>query len=359
MPQPTVSQFIRHIVGNNDRHYRKVEMSQLAIPSFFDVSKAGEIWRVPYAERADQAIAWGKQHGLKAAASDKTKIALLGIDIQPTFCFKDFELYVIGAEQDCVRTAEFIYRNLGIISSIHLTMDMHRLMQIFHPFYWVDEQGNHPAPATMISVDDVKSGKWKVNIGVSGIADGNYTGLQAQALHYVEKLANRYPLIIWPYHAMLGGIGQTIVPLVEEAAFFYSVARSSQINFEPKGGNPLTENYSVLRPEVLEGPAGPIATKNARFFQALVSNDYVVIGGQAKSHCVAWTIQDMLDEIMAQDPNLVKKVYLLEDCTSPVVIPGVIDFTQQGNDAFAKFQAAGMHIVKSTTPIDQWPGVTL
>jgi len=48
-----------------------------------------------------------------------------------------------------------------------------------------------------------------------------------------------------------------------------------------------------------------------------------------------------------------------EDCTSPVVIPGVIDFTQQGNDAFARFAAAGMHVVKSTDPIETWPEVNL
>ena len=62
---------------------------------------------------------------------------------------------------------------------------------------------------------------------------------------------------------------------------------------------------------------------------------------------------------MAHDPKLCKKVYLVEDCTSPVVVPGVIDFTDQANAAFARFQQAGMHVVKSTDPIDTWPGVEL
>lgn len=336
-------------------------MKQLDIPSFFDPNKAGDLFNVKFEERAAQARDWAKQNGIKTAASDKTRIALLGIDIQPTFCLPGFELPVIGAVEDCVRTAEFIYRNLNTITTIHLTMDTHRLMQIFHAFWWVDADGNHPAPMTIIEESDVKSGKWKVNPGVAAcINNGDYTAMQAQGLDYTHKLAGRYPLIIWPYHAMLGSVGHCIVPLVYEAAHFHQVARSWQTNFEIKGGNPYVENYSVLRPEVLTGPSGEaIGAMNARFFDALVSHDYVIIAGQAKSHCVAWTINDMLDEIMKRDPDLVRKVFLAEDLTSSVVVPGVIDFTQQGNDAFAKFAAAGMHVVKSTTPIDQWDGVVL
>ncbi len=159
---------------------------------------------------------------------------------------------------------------------------------------------------------------------------------------------------------MLGGIGHALVSAVEEALFFHNFARHSQTNFEIKGGNPLTENYSVLRPEVLEGASGrPIAQKNTRFLQKLLNFDAVIIAGQAKSHCVAWTIDDLLTEIMAQDPNLAKKVYLLEDCTSPVVVPGVIDFTAQADAAFQRFANAGMHIVKSTQPIDTWADLSI
>jgi len=47
----------------------------------------------------------------------------------------------------------------------------------------------------------------------------------------------------------------------------------------------------------------------------------------------------------------------LEDCSSPVVIPGVADYTPQANEAFHKFAAAGMHVVRSTDPIASWPGI--
>ena len=50
---------------------------------------------------------------------------------------------------------------------------------------------------------------------------------------------------------MLGGIGHALVASVEEAVFFHSIVRKSQTQFELKGENPLTENYSILRPEIL------------------------------------------------------------------------------------------------------------
>jgi nicotinamidase-related amidase len=59
--------------------------------------------------------------------------------------------------------------------------------------------------------------------------------------------------------------------------------------------------------------------------------------------------------MQAHDPALAKKVYLLEDCTSPVVVEGVIDYTEQADAAFARFAAAGMQLVRSTDPIEIWP----
>ena len=343
--------------------------TQLQIPSHFDPKKVGEVWRVPYQNRAIDAKQWAKQNSIQPAAEDKTRICLMIIDAQNTFCIPNFELFVAGrsgtgAVDDNARLCEFIYRNLGVITAIAPTMDTHTAMQIFHPIFWINDAGEHPVPAaTMVTLNDVQTGIWKVNPAISySIADGNYLALQKHALHYVQKLSDngKYPLTIWPYHSMLGGIGHALVSAVEEAIFFHNIARNSQTLFEIKGSNPLTENYSVLRPEVLDGADGrPIAQKNLLFIQKLLEYDAVIIAGQAKSHCVAWTIEDLLTEILAQDSKLAKKVYLLEDCTSPVVVADIIDFTDQANAAFARFADAGMQIVKSTQPIHTWPGISL
>lgn len=314
------------------------------------------------------AKAWAKQHGIQSAAADQKQICLLLIDVQNTFCIPGFELFVggqsgRGAVSDNILLCEFIYRNLGIITEIAATLDTHTATQIFHAVFWVNEAGEHPMPMRMISLTDVEQGVWRVNPAIaSNVADGNYEKLQDYAHHYVKQLeaTGKYPLTIWPYHSMLGGIGHAMVSAVEEACFFHNQVRNSQIHFEIKGGNPLTENYSVLRPEVLDDSQGkPIAQKNTAFIQKLLQYDAIIVAGQAKSHCVAWTVDDLLTEIQAQDPRLARKVYLLEDCTSPVVVPGIVDYTDQADATFQRFADAGMHLVRSTDAIASWPGLNL
>ncbi len=352
-------------IPNQNPTQRSAAMQKvLPIPSHFDPNAVGDVHAIKYQSLEDSARAFAKQHSLKPAAADRTRVALMPIDCQNTFCIPGFELFVggqsgTGAVDDNRRLCEFLYRNLANISEVNPTMDTHTAMQIFHSIFWVDDHGNHPGPMTMISLTDVERGKWKVNPEVAmSVVGGNYTALQAHALHYCRKLTDggKYLLTIWPYHAMLGGIGHALVPALEEAIFFHAVARRSQPNFQIKGGNPLTENYSIFKPEVLDTASGSaIAQKNTRFLESLLRNDVVIIAGQAKSHCVAWTIDDLLHEIKAKDESLAKKVYLLEDCTSPVVVPGIVDFTPMADAAFQRFAAAGMHIVRSTTPMDQWP----
>ena len=341
---------------------------KLPIPEHFDAAKVGEVWKVPYQNLAYSAKQYAKKYDIKSANQDQKKICLLIIDAQNTFCIPEFELFVggrsgTGAIDDNIRLCEFIYQNLGRITQIYPTMDTHTAMQIFHSIFWINDQGNHPDPLTIISADDVQKGVWKINPDIPWSLDkGDYLTLQNHGLHYTEKLnlGHKYPLIIWPYHSILGGIGHALVSAVESALFFHCMARNSQTQFEIKGSNPLTENYSVLRPEILEGVDGrPIAEKNTRLIQKLLGFDVVIIAGQAKSHCVAWTIDDLLTEIQAQNPDLAKKVYLLEDCTSAVVIPGIVDFTEQADEAFQRFADAGMQIVKSTTPIEHWPNISL
>jgi nicotinamidase-related amidase len=155
---------------------------------------------------------------------------------------------------------------------------------------------------------------------------------------------------------MLGGIGHALVSAVEEAVFFHAIARAAQPDFQVKGGNPLTEHYSVLGPEVTDGPDGsPIAERNRSLIEKLLEFDGVVIAGQAKSHCVAWTIDDLLADLRRRDTALARKVYLLEDCTSPVVVDGAIDYTDEAEAAFRRFADAGMHVVRSSEELDTWP----
>lgn len=338
-------------------------LTQLPTPAHFDSARVGQVWRVPYQERAAEAIVWAKQHNLPPAQVDGLRICLLAIDVQNTFCIPDFELFVggrsgRGAVDDTARLCQFIYRNLSQITEIVATMDTHTATQIFHSVFWVDAAGHHPPAMTMISVEDVERGKWRANPAIAPhLTIEDVDQLQAYALHYVKQLqaAGKYLLTIWPYHSMLGGIGHALVPAFEEACFFHAMARQRQTRIEIKGGNPLTENYSVLRPEVMTDAASrAIAQKNQALIETLLTFDAVIVAGQAKSHCVAWTVADLLNEIKEIDPTLAQKVYLLEDCSSPVVVPGVVDFTDMADETYQTFADAGMNRIRSTDPMETW-----
>jgi len=343
-----------------------MKFRQWPIPPHYRPEKVVEVWRVPYQERASEAERWAREHVIRPSIEDKYRICLLPVDVQNTFCIPGFELYVggrsgTGAVDDNRRLCEFIYRNLGVITEICPTMDTHQAVQIFHSIFLINDRGEHPAPFTLISEEDIRKGVWKFNPAVGYSLRITENDGQQFLLHYARRLkaGGKYELTIWPYHAMLGGIGYALVSSLEEAVFFHSIARYSQADFQIKGDNPLTENYSVLSPEVLEDAEGyEIASRNTAFIRKLLQFDIVIIAGQAKSHCVAWTIDDLLSDILNMDRNLAKKVYLLEDCTSPVVIPGVIDYTEQADAAFRRFAGAGMHIVRSTDPLSRWPDIS-
>lgn len=342
-----------------------MNMKSLPLPGFYEPEKVSQVWRVPYHERARQARLWAQEHDIRPAAEDTVKIALVLIDVQNTFCLPDFELFVggrsgNGAVEDNQRLCEFIYRNLGSITQIVATMDTHYVQQIFHPQFLVDAQGNHPEPMTLITVDDIENGKWRFNPLIAPALGVTPDYGQQQLIHYTRSLkqSGKYDLTIWPYHAMLGGIGHALVSSVEEAMFFHAVARYSQPRIEIKGNHPFTEHYSAFGPEVMMDVQGNrIGEKNKPLFTYLLTFDAVIIAGQAKSHCVSSSIDDFLKEIQARDPGLAQKVYLLDDCASPVVVPGVVDYTEAAEKAYQRFAEAGMHRVLSTEPIEAWGGI--
>lgn len=334
------------------------------VPTHFIGDNVGEVWKVSYQERAKEARIWADQNNIEASSNDKFRVCLLLIDIQNTFCIPEFELFVagrsgVGAIEDNRRLCEFIYLNCKLITQICPTMDTHQAIQIFHSIFFVDSDGKYPEPFTLISADDVAKGLWRINPKIIEALEIEKDYSENYLNHYTQSLKQdgKYNLTVWPYHAMLGGIGHALVAAIEEAIFFHSIARFSPIDFITSRLNPLTENYSVIKPEVMLDQTGSqISPKDTKILDKLVEFDAVVIAGQAKSHCVAWTIDDLHKELCTIDTSLVRKIYLLEDCTSPVVIPDVIDYTDQADEAYERFRDLGMNVINSTQSLADLPG---
>lgn len=346
----------------------------LPVPTFYDPANAEKWDYSPNQQKLfEEAWDWKAKHNIQPSATDKFNLHVLYIDAQKDFCFPQGALYVggrsgRGAIDDSKAIAEFTYRNLGLITNITTTMDTHFAFQIFFASFWVDTAGKPLASYTAITTNDIRNGKVRPNPQVAWfVCNGNYPWLLKQVEFYCSELEamGKYTLYLWPPHCILGSDGHALVGVIHEARMFHSYVRGAQSWVEVKGGNFLTENYSVMSPEVLLRHDGfALAQKNANFINTLLKADAVVIAGEAASHCVASSIDDFLTEIKTQDPKLAKKVYVLSDCMSAVAIPDgkggfIADFTPQAEAALQKFAAAGMHVVKSTDPIESWPDIRL
>jgi len=345
---------------------------ELPIPPHFDPERVDKVWKVEYQKLADYSSGWRTEHGIKPFYDDEYRTCLILVDVQNTFCTPGFELFVGGrsgkaAVEDNKRLCSFIYRNLNRITHIMSTMDTHQLIQIFHSIFFIDDDGNNPGPLTIIKQEDIKNGRWKLNQEIVSALGYSADYLRGYIRHYTGELSSesKYDLMIWPYHAMLGGIGHALVSSVEESLVFHALCRFNQTEFQIKGDNPVTEHYSALRPEVTEDQNfKPLITREEGVFRTpltaesiyekIRNYDLIIIAGQAKSHCVSWTIDDIIKYVPDKEKELLKKIYVLEDCTSPVVVPDVVDYTQESEKAFSRFSDAGINIVDSKKRIDQW-----
>ena len=340
----------------------------LPLPAFYR-PEHGDRWgyQPDQTKLFEEARAWRARHALTPSGTDRRRVHLLLIDVQKDFCFPEGSLYVggrsgRGALDDSRRIAEFIYRNLGQVTRITATLDTHLAFQIFSPSFWVDPQGRALTAHRVITTADIDGRRVRPNPDLAAwLSRGDAAWLERQVRHYCAELerSGKYTLYLWPPHCIVGSEGHTLVGIVHEARMFHAYARSAQSYVELKGQNPLTENYSALRPEVLtKHDGGELDRKNTRFLETLLAEDAVIIAGQAASHCVKSTLEDLLEELRARDPKLARKVLLLEDCMSSVAVPDqkggfLSDFTEQTEVSLRRFRDAGMRIIRSTDPLEE------
>jgi nicotinamidase-related amidase len=269
---------------------------------------------------------------------DERRTVLLLVDAQVDFIHVDGALSVPGAVDDTRRTIEWLFRNLGQVTTIAASLDSHVPIQIFSPTWWVDETGQHPMPFTPISSEQVQKGKWKALYEVAW--SGEYVAR-------LEELAKKQ-LMIWPYHTLIGTTGHSITPALYEAIAYHSAARQSQPIFLNKGSIPKTEHYSILEPEV-KVPDQPLGNLNTAFLELLASYDLIYIAGQAKSHCVLETVASIMRYFRDQ-PTVIAKLRVLSDCMSSVAHPE-IDFDAMANEAFTRYAEQGLTLAESTKPL--------
>jgi nicotinamidase/pyrazinamidase len=300
------------------------------IPAFYDPNRIGTLFYPDVSTIAAQA----ESANLRSAEEDAIKVLLLIIDMQVDFCHEGGTLFVPGAPGDVRRLIEFIYTNAERISHITCSLDSHYPFQIFHTAWWVDASGKHPSPFTIISGADVERGMWRPLFKPDW------------SVQYVNRLQQdaKKQLTIWPYHVPIGAVGNALDPELWSAVFWHSIARGSQPTWWTKGSIPHTEHYSILKPEI-EVPEEPQGTLSTDFIQALADYDYLVIAGEAESHCVLETAEDLV-RVFRDRPDQLNKILMLKDCTSPVVHPEV-DFHAIAQERFSEYKKLGLRFINS------------
>jgi len=348
-------------------------VGELPVPEFYDSANASRWGYAPDQEALlRRAAEWREAYGIGPSAEDSVRVHLVLIDLQKDFCFPEGTLFVggrsgRGALDDNDRTARFIYRNLASLTEITCTLDTHYPLQIFSPSFWLDENGAVPPAHTEVTVEDLRSGRLRPNPAVARwVAGGDEEWLRRQVEYYCEELerGGRYTLYLWPPHCLAGSDGHALVGVIHEARLFHSYVRFSPARVAAKGEDALTEFYSAIRPEVATTFEGdPLAAPNTAFLEELGEADALILAGQAASHCVRSTVDDLLS---LRDKRPLGKIYLLTDCMTSIAVPDperpgefLVDFTPEAETAFERAAAAGIHLVKSTTPLEEWPDFPL
>lgn len=261
----------------------------------------------------------------------RTATSLLIIDPQVDFCSPDGALYVPGADADMVRLSSTIRRLRSEIDSIHVTLDSHHPVHIANPIFWINSDGEHPAPFTTIRLGDIEDSRWRAF----------RPALQAHACDYVRLLEEngRYSLTIWPPHCLIGSLGHAVAPALFEALLEWE-SDFAIVDYVLKGQNSGTEHYSAIRADVPD-PTDPATQTNVRLVEMLEQADVVGVAGEALTHCVANTVRDIA--ACFRDPDSIAKLVLLQDATSS--IPG---FERQADEFLAEMTSRGMRISSSS-----------
>ncbi len=205
-------------------------------------------------------------------------ILLFIIDPQVDFCDPAGSLYVPGAEKKMEYVAEYIGQHSDEISAILVSQDSHKRYHVGNACYWVNAQGEHPAPFTQFSDTTV----WKPAKADKKVAATYLAALKAQGRTNT----------IWPYHCIVGTPGWEVYPALEEALNKWNQTESGHKaegwKRYKKGGFPDAEMFSVL--STFDGKL----VDKSNIPLDIEKYDKIIIAGVAEDICVAETTRDLL-----------------------------------------------------------------
>ncbi|PIY09132.1 MAG: nicotinamidase [Flexibacter sp. CG_4_10_14_3_um_filter_32_15] len=263
----------------------------------------------------------------------KNENALLIIDAQYDFCNPAGALYVQNAENDIKRLSDFITKNAKSLDHICVTLDNHPVNDISHPSFWRDSTGNEPNPFTQITLKEVEEGKWTPNF------------FPKASKEYLKNLEaqGEFPHFIWTTHCLIGSKGAALDETLSKALEDWIKINKENNHYKQyqtvtKGTCPITEHFGIFQAQIPLKDQ-PETQLNQSLLDSLNQYKNLYLAGQAKSHCVATSLKQIMDYA----PNLAKKVIILEDCMSDIPNLGHL-----GEPIYERAKELGIHFIKSS-----------
>jgi nicotinamidase-related amidase len=258
--------------------------------------------------------------------------ALVIIDPQNDFCDRRGSLYVEGAEDDIGRLARRVREDGQRYTDVYVSLDSHDVMAIFHPKFWRDQQGGHPAPFTALAEDDYNRGRWRAS------SDG--LGRYAEKMFSVMARKNIPSLVIWPEHCVVSTWGHNIASPLQEALALWRDSSGAPVRYMFKGENPYTEQFSIF--EGLDD-SWPDTSFNRELYSRLAGAAAVTFTGEALSHCVEASVTSYVKRCGGIPGG--QDVFILSDCSSPVA-------GFDGKASKERLEALGVNFIASVSSPD-------
>ena len=222
-------------------------------------------------------------------------------------------------------------------------MDSHHKFHIAHACFW--EGGVQPF--TLISNESVRKGEFKpVN-----------SECMDWVLKYTEELEKKgkFMLCIWPEHCLIGSPGHNVNSEISIGLDHWLKETNSRnpndngINFVLKGQNKMTEMYSCMSAEVIV-EEDKSTHFNKELMERLVEREgKIVVVGQASSHCVNFSVRDIVRNWPKDCKKGLVDLVILKDCMSPV--PG---FETAEQEFFMEMGDAGCTVCTSEAFMSGW-----
>jgi nicotinamidase/pyrazinamidase len=267
------------------------------------------------------------------------RLQLLVIDPQNDFMdIAGAALPVTGASADMDRLAGLLDGLQSRIGDIVVTLDSHPGVGIERTTFWVAADGTAVAPFTMITAAQARAGDYRPRDPAR----------RSEVLDYLDALeaASGRTLIVWPVHCVLGTWGHAVQSRLADSIAQWEFAHARNSQKVLKGQNPLTEQYSAFRAEVPRADDPRTAVNMSLLAQLAADGATLLVAGEALSHCVAASGEDMLAHM---DDSRLRNTVFLTDCMSPVD-----GFADAGRAFLARLPARGIRTMTAAQAVQEF-----